>query len=309
MTSLASEYAEALDSMTSRRVELVRIVERFAPDFGVHPTAIQPLHLIRSDQPTQTIHTVHKPGLCIIVQGAKEVQLAEECYRYDPLHYLVVSVTLPLAGKVIEASSDKPYLCLRLDLDPCEIAQLVSDASPIGVPDRPAERGLFLDQIDPSILDTMLRLLRLLESPDDIPMLAPMAIKEVYYRLLKGKHGHRLYEVAFGDSQAQRVARAIDWLNNHFCEPLSIDALAKHVNLSTSAFHHRFKAVTAMSPLQYQKQLRLNEAHRLMMSEGLDVTSTCYRVGYESPSQFSREYSRFFGVSPAKHIGQFRRKA
>jgi AraC-like DNA-binding protein len=309
MTTCATEHIERLEHITQRRSELAQITERFAPDYGVHATAISPLHLIRSDHPTEVIYTVHKPGLCLIVQGAKEIRLAEECYRYDPLNYLVVSVTLPLAGKVIEATGDKPYLCIRLDLDPCEIAQLVSDASPIGVPDRPAERGVFLDQIDPPILDAMLRLLRLLDTPDDIPMLAPMAIKEIYYRLLRGRQGHRLYEVALADSQAQRVARAIDWLNSHFCEPLSIDALASHVNLSTSALHHRFKAVTAMSPLQYQKQLRLNEAHRLMISEGLDVTRACYKVGYESPSQFSREYSRFLGASPVKHIGQLRKRA
>jgi AraC-like DNA-binding protein len=309
MTLFEAEQAEQIDAIGRRRATLAKLIERFAPEYGVHPTAIDALHLIRSDHPTDIIHTVHKPGLCIIVQGAKQIHLGEECYRYDPLNYLVVSVTLPLAGQVIEATADEPYLCIRLDIEPADIAQLVSDASPIGVPDKPAERGLFLDQIDTSILDAMLRLLRLLETPDDIAILAPMAIREIYYRLLRGAQGHRLYEVALADSQTQRVARAIDWLNTHFAEPLRIEELARRVNLSSSALHHRFKAVTAMSPLQYQKHLRLNEAHRLMLSEGLDVTSTCYRVGYESLSQFSREYSRFFGVSPTKHLNQLRIRA
>jgi AraC-like DNA-binding protein len=165
---------------------------------------------------------------------------------------------------------------------------------------------MFLDKIDVTLLDTMLRLVRLLDNPRDIGMLAPMALRELYYRLLRGQHGHLLYEIAVNDSQTHRVTRAIDWLNKNFTGPLRIDALAQVANLSNSALHHRFKAVTAMSPLQYQKQLRLQEARRLIINEGLDVSSACYRVGYESASQFSREYNRQFGCPPSKELSRLR---
>ena len=292
--------------ITKRRTELASIIQRFAPEYGVFETAVPPLHFIRSDDPTDAIHTIHKPGLCIVVQGRKEVRLRDEGYVYDPLNYLVVSVTLPLAGQVIEASPEEPYLCIRLDIDPCEITQLIADASPIGVPSGAQNRGLFLDKIDTSLLDAMLRLVRLLESPEDIPTLAPLAIREIFYRLLRGQQGQRLHEIAIVDSQAHRVTRAIEWLNGNYSKPLQIDSLAKLVNLSTSTLHHRFKSITAMSPLQYQKQLRLHEARRLMIAEGLDVAAAGFQVGYESPSQFSREYSRQFGSSPTRDLAKLR---
>ncbi|MEA5673525.1 AraC family transcriptional regulator [Pseudomonas sp. MH2] len=303
---MAQNDAFLLQTTALYRGELVRsLTERFnAP--GVYETAIAPLHVIRMDAPSDIIHTVHKPALCLIVQGQKEVGLGEDRYLYDPLNYLVVSVTLPVSGRVLTASAQAPYLCIRLDFEPTELAQVIADAPPAGVPDEP-ERGLFLEQIDVSLLETMLRLVRLLESPRDIGMLAPLALRELHYRLLRGVHGRRLYELAMGDSQTRRVSKAIDWLNNHYTQPLRIEELARIANLGSSTLHHRFKAVTAMSPLQYQKQLRLQEARRLMLGEGLDVSSACYRVGYESPSQFSREYSRQFGCAPSRDIGLVRR--
>lgn len=294
------------EELTRLRAELASTMQRFAPNYGVYPTAIEPLHFIRSDSPTDVIHTVHKPGLCVIVQGRKQVQLRDESYTYDPLNYLVVSVTLPLAGQVIEASADLPYFCIRLDIDPAEIAQLIADVSPIGVPNQPPHRGLFLDRIDASLLEAMLRLVRLLDAPSDIQALAPLALREIFYRLLKGQQGQRLHEIAIADSQTHRVTRAIEWLNSNYAQPLRIDELASYVNLSNSTLHHRFKAVTAMSPLQYQKQLRLQHARRLMISEGLDVSTAGFKVGYESPSQFSREYSRMFGAPPSRDIAKFR---
>ncbi|MGW7772764.1 AraC family transcriptional regulator N-terminal domain-containing protein [Pseudomonas machongensis] len=303
---MAQNDAFLLQTTALYRGELVRsLTERFTAP-GVYETAIAPLHVIRMDAPSDIIHTVHKPALCLIVQGQKEVGLGEDRYLYDPLNYLVVSVTLPVSGRVLTASAQAPYLCIRLDFEPTELAQVIADAPPAGVPDEP-ERGLFLEQIDVSLLETMLRLVRLLESPRDIGMLAPLALRELHYRLLRGVHGRRLYELAMGDSQTRRVSKAIDWLNNHYTQPLRIEELARIANLGNSTLHHRFKAVTAMSPLQYQKQLRLQEARRLMLGEGLDVSSACYRVGYESPSQFSREYSRQFGCAPSRDIGLVRR--
>lgn len=298
---MSTNDAYNLQYTAAYRSELIQILTRRIRNPGTYETAIAPLHIIRLDAPSELTHTVHRPALCLIVQGRKEVFLGEEQYRYDPLNYLVVSVILPVSGRVIEASPDAPYLCIRLDLDTAEIAQLIAGAPLAGVPDEPS-RGLFLDRIDAPLLDTMLRLVRLLDAPSDIGMLAPLALREIYYRLLRGTQGRRLYEIALGDSQTHRVTLAIDWLNKHYTNPLRIDDLARVANLGSSTLHHRFKAVTAMSPLQYQKQLRLQEAHRLMINEGLDVSSACYRVGYESPSQFSREYSRQFGSPPSKDM-------
>ncbi|BBP66188.1 transcriptional regulator [Pseudomonas sp. Cab53] len=307
--SVSPMHSAPDDGVNQRRAELAELMKRFAPQDGVYATAIDTLNIVRCDQPTDALHVVHKPGLCVIVEGRKEVRLADERYVYDPLNYLVVSVTLPLAGQVVEASPERPYLCVRLDIDPAQICRLIADASAIGVPPPKTGRGLFLDRIDSPLLDAVLRLLRLLDSPDDIATLAPLAQQEIFYRLLRGTQGQRLQEIAIPDTQTHRISRAIEWLNTHYAEPLSIDSLAQMINLSPSALHHRFKAVTAMSPLQYQKQLRLQEARRLLLADNSDVSSIGYKMGYESPSQFSREYSRLFGASPSKDIARLRAQA
>ncbi len=301
-----SFISPARDDTSAQRAELARLVEGFVGCDGMHQTAIEPLHLIRCASPGEMVYGLHKPALCIIVQGGKEVRLADELYRYDPLHYLVVSVTLPVAGCVIRASSEEPYLCIRLDIDPSLIAALVTETDPAPAPVEAAGRGLYLDRIDSPLLDATLRLVRLLGDPKDIPVLAPLAVREIFYRLLCGPQGQHLQAVALQGSQSHRVNDAIEWLNRNYVEPLRIDDLARRVNLSSSSLHHRFKALTAMSPLQYQKQLRLQEARRLLMVEGLDVSTAAYRVGYESPSQFSREYSRLFGASPVKDMARLR---
>lgn len=293
-------------AVQQRQQELAALIQRFTPGQGLFQTAIGPLTLIRFDQPTPMARGVHKPAMCIIAQGRKEVTLAGESFVYDALNFLVVSVTLPITGGVTEACPEKPYLCLRVDLDPAEITRMISDAGPVGLPARPASRGMYVDRIDASLLDTVLRLTRLLDTPRDIAMLAPLALREIYYRLLHSQQGQQLIEIAMADSQSHRITRAVEWLNCNFDQPLRIEDLARVANLSVSALHHRFKAVTAMSPLQYQKQLRLQEAQRLMMSEGLEVAAAGYRVGYESPSQFSREYRRLFGAPPLKDLARLK---
>ncbi|OPG85201.1 AraC family transcriptional regulator [Stutzerimonas stutzeri] len=293
----------------AQRAALARLIDGLVRDDGMHPTAIDDLFLIRCSAPSELVHGLHKPALCIIVQGSKEVRLGDELYTYDALHYLVVSVTVPVAGRVLEASSGEPYLCIRLDIDPAMVATLVAESAPLSPPVEGAARGVYLDRIDAPLLDATLRLVRLLASPQDIPVLAPLAMREIFYRLLCGRQGRHLHEIAVRDSQGHRVTRAIEWLNRNYVEPLRIEELAQRVNLSSSTLHHRFKALTSMSPLQYQKQLRLQEARRLLIAEGLDVSSAGYRVGYESPSQFSREYSRLFGASPVKDLARLRSTA
>jgi AraC-like DNA-binding protein len=301
-----SFISPSVDDTGAQRAELAKLVEGFVSGDGIHPTAIEPLHLIRCANPGEMIYGLHKPALCIIVQGGKEVRLGDELYRYDPLHYLVVSVTLPVAGCVLLASSAEPYLCVRLDIEPSLIAGLVTEFSPVAAAEESTGRGLYLDRINAPLLDATLRLVRLLSEPRDIPVLAPLALREIFYRLLCGPQGHHLQAVALQGSQSHRVNDAIEWLNRNYVEPLRIEELARRVNLSSSSLHHRFKALTSMSPLQYQKQLRLQEARRLLVAEGLEVSAAGYRVGYESPSQFSREYSRLFGASPIKDLARLR---
>ncbi|MFP3518108.1 AraC family transcriptional regulator [Pseudomonas sp. SIMBA_077] len=294
-------------ALEQQRVELANLIDRHTQKDGAFATGIEAFFLSRYSQPMDFSTTQAKPALCIMAQGRKEVRLADEDFAYDPLNYLVVSVSLPISGRIIEASPERPILALRLDIDPIDITTLLSEAGPMGVPSRPARRGLYVEPIDPPMLDALLRLTRLLDTPKDTSILAPLIRREILYRLLRSPQGYRLYEIASENTQTHRVSRAISWLNEHYEQPLRIDSLAREANLSVSTLHHRFKAMTAMSPLQYQKQLRLNEARRLMLSEGLDASAAGYRVGYESASQFSREYSRQFGAPPARDLARLRK--
>lgn len=306
MPSLDSKHAPLDANMEKQRVELAAIIRRNTSEDGSYATTIGSLFLSRHSQSHDFAPVLAQPALCIMAQGRKEVRLADEVFNYDPLNYLVVSVSMPLSGRVVDVSPEEPILALRLDIDPAEITALIADAGPIGVPTRPAGRGLYVEQLDQPMLDAVLRLARLLDTPKDIAMLAPLIRREILYRLLRSQQGHRLYEIAVANSQSHRIGQAIKWLNGNYEQPLRIDELAREVNLSVSTLHHRFKAMTAMSPLQYQKQLRLQEARRLMLAEGIDASAAGYRVGYESPSQFSREYSRLFGAPPLRDLARLR---
>lgn len=296
-------------ALEPQRVELADLIARHTTGDGSFATAIAPLFLSRHESQRDFAPVLANPALCILAQGSKQVRLADQFFAYDPLTYLVVSVSMPLSGCIMEASAQQPNLAVRLDIDPNEIAALIAEAGPMSVPNRASGRGLYVERIDHVLLDAVLRLVRLLDTPRDIAMLAPLIRREILYRLLRSPQGHRLYEIAVANSQPHRVNQAIKWLNRHFEQPLRIDELAREVNLSVSTLHHRFKAMTAMSPLQYQKQLRLQEARRLMLAEGLDACAAGYRVGYESPSQFSREYSRLFGAPPLRDLARLRSDA
>jgi len=302
----ARPVAELSAQMTQQRAELAELIRRHAPVDGSFQTVIKPLFMVRHDRPSQSVPGLVQPALCIMAQGRKDVTLGGELYTYDPLNYLVLSVALPISGKVIYATPEEPHLALRLEIDPVEINALIAEAGPMSVPTRHSGRGMYVERIDSQLLDAVIRLIRLLDTPKDIPMLAPLINREILYRLLRGSEGHRLYEIAISNCQTHRVTQAIKWLNDHFQEPLRIEDLAREVNLSVSTLHHRFKSVTAMSPLQYQKQLRLQEARRLMLADGLEASAAGYRVGYESASQFSREYSRLFGAPPLRDLARLR---
>jgi len=274
-----------------------------------HVTAIPGLSLFRRAEPTEPISGMYEPSICLVAQGAKRVLLGDDTYVYDAHHYLITSVHLPTVVQIIKASREKPYLGLRLKLDKGEIAQLMVDSNLPTPPAQQSSRGMATGEVTLPLLTAFERLIDLLADQKDIPILAPIIQREIIYRLLVGDQGARLRQIASAGSQSHQIGQAIDWLKGNFTEPLRIDDLATQVNMSTSTFHHHFRTLTAMSPLQFQKMLRLNEARRLMLTENSDATTAAFQVGYESPSQFNREYSRLFGAPPLRDITNLRQMA
>jgi AraC-like DNA-binding protein len=295
-----------ITGIAERQQELSARVARLTPFDGVHQSAMPALALARGSVPTMCMPTIYQPCLAIVVQGRKRAILNDEVFQYDALNYLVVSVTLAGMGQILEATPEHPYLSLRLNLDLEEIARLVLELGDRGPSPASADRGLFVARLDEPLLDAVLRMVKLLDTPEDIDVLAPVIQREIYYRMLRGELGYRLADLAQSESGNHRIVRAIEWLKQHYTVPLRIEELADAVHLSASALHHRFKAVTAMSPLQYQKHLRLHEARRLMFAEGIECATAGHRVGYESASQFSREYRRLFGAPPRSEIARLR---
>jgi AraC-like DNA-binding protein len=291
------------------REEMAERIARAIPADGtVEP--LKGLFLNRSSIPTEPLHGVSRPSLCVIAQGSKEVLLGESRYRYDPAHYLLATVELPVVSQVIEASAERPYLSLRLDLDPALVGSVMVEAGHLSSRDRGGDvRALDVSPLDADLLDAVVRLLRLLDSPAEARVLRPLITREIVYRLLMGEQGNRLRHVALLSGHPDRIADAVERLRREFDQPLRIDALAQELGMSVSGFHHHFKAVTAMSPLQFQKQLRLQEARRIMLGENLDAASAGYRVGYDDASQFSREYKRLFGQPPVRDVERLREAA
>jgi AraC-like DNA-binding protein len=242
--------------------------------------------------------------VCVIVQCAKQVLLGEEIYRYDPSQFLAVSVDLPLMGQVLEATASKPYLCLCLaiDLDPRQFADLIAQSGDAGWSRGETSRGLFVGDLDAATLDTAVRLTRLLETPRDIPVLAPLMLREFHYRLLQSRYGAVIAQMAIAGSNTHKIGQIIRSIKTRLAEPIRVEELASMANMSPSSFHQHFKAVTAMSPVQYQKRLRLTEARQILLGEKSDAASAAYRVGYQSVSQFSREYARMFGRPPRRDV-------
>jgi AraC-like DNA-binding protein len=306
--ALRSEAPVDQMQVTVMRAELAATIDRLTSAAeGAHETSIPRLTLARVTRMRHPVHAVHEPAFCVLAQGSKRVLLGDEVYVYDSSQYLVVAQNLPVSSQVIDASSEAPYLGLRLSFDVRDIAALALDLKPgKSLSKRPSERGIFTGELSTTLLDPVLRLVKLLDSPDDVPALAPLIIREILYRLMKSNDGWRLAQMAVLDSHSQRIAQAISVLAQRFREPLRLEDLADEVHMSLSSLHQHFKAVTAMSPLQFQKQLRLQESRRIMFSEHVDAATAGHRVGYESQSQFNREYSRFFGLPPARDVKRLR---
>lgn len=288
--------------------ELVERIARVMREDG-SARLLPGLHLSRSSVPLKPLHSVLEPSVCVIAQGSKEVLLGDSRYCYDPSHYLLATVELPRVSQVLEASQERPYLALRLELAPTLVGQVMAEADHSSPPGPAEVRAIDVSPLDVHLLDAFVRLTRLLDAPDEARVLLPLIVREIIYRLLLGEQGGRLRHLAILGGYTPHIARAVERLRQDFDQPLRIEQIARELGMSVSGFHHHFKAVTALSPLQFQKQLRLQEARRLMLGEDLDAASAAYRVGYHDASHFNREYKSLFGVPPIRDVQRLREVA
>ena len=286
--------------------DLQAAIARFAPADGLHATPIPGLTLIRFSRPSEPCHGLVQPALCIVAQGRKRTVAGDRVLGYDAEQFLVVTADTPIIGQITEASPEEPYLCLKLDLSPAAITELLIDVGGITGGAAEADASLSVSRVTLELVDGAARLVRLLSSPDDIRVLAPMVIREILYRVLQTDQATRLQQIALAESRLQQINRAIGWIKTNYRDSFAIETVAAEARMSPSSLHVHFKAVTAMSPLQYQKQLRLQEARRLMLAEALDAATAGHRVGYDSPSQFSREYARTFGAPPLRDVARLK---
>ncbi|WP_263833997.1 AraC family transcriptional regulator [Sulfurospirillum oryzae] len=295
------------ERLSMQQDELVQIIEKHAPKMGGSATSIPFLRFFCTTTPSEFLHTLYEPSLCLIAQGSKAVGLGEELFSYDKNAYLISSVHLPARVQIQEASPEKPYLSLQLTFSMDQILEIFKEfdqEEDKGV--SQPQCGLYFGENSSLLLDPILRLVRLLENPKDINILAPMITREILYRIVQDKGGAIIRQFAKNGSLAQRVSRAITMIKEDFAEPLRIETLAQKIGMSSSSLHYHFKRVTTMSPLQFQKSLRLQEARRLLMVEEMEASHVAFQVGYESPSQFSREYARLFGLPPIRDIKRIR---
>lgn len=286
--------------------ELAALTTKYSNGDGMHRTAIDGLIAIRLSEPHMQLPSVYQPSICVIAQGTKQVLLEEEIYRYAPPQFLAVSVDLPLTGQVTEASAAKPYLCLAIEIDARQMADLIASSGDASWSRSETSRGLFVGEMDGGLQEATLRIARLLDTPGDIPVLAPLAMREFHYRLLKSPYGPAIAQMAIAGSNTHKIAQIIRRIKTQLATPIQVEELASAANMSASSFHQHFKAVTAMSPVQYQKRLRLTEARQILLAGKADAASAAYRVGYQSVSQFSREYARMFGAPPKRDVESIR---
>ena len=304
---MASSDPSALRARADRADLVERIARALPADGRAEP--LPGLHLFRASAPTEPLHTVLEPSLCVIAQGAKEVRLGDRPFRYDAYHYLLVTADLPLSAQVVEATPERPYLTVRLALDPALVRSVLAEAGGAARPGAADPLALDVSSLGADLLDAVARLVRLADRPAEAAVLAPLVTREVVYRLLRGDQGARLRHVAVRGGDGHRIARAIGRLRREFDRPVRMDDLAGDLGMSASTFYQRFKAVTGLSPLQFQKRVRLQEARRLLLADDLDAATVGFRVGYNDASHFSREYKRLFGEPPMQDAGRLREAA
>ncbi|EGR2730442.1 AraC family transcriptional regulator [Vibrio parahaemolyticus] len=296
----------SLPSRAFATQKLAKLIDRWTGNANQYDTPISGLRFSRWTTPTPPTSYTHNPSICLIAQGRKRVLLGEESFIYDANHFLISSVDLPIIANIIEASEELPYLGLIIELDLTEISQLIVDSELAFTQSKEAQKGIAVGELSESLLDAFVRLAELLDEGQNIKILAPIIKREIFYRLLMSEQGTRLHQIVTAGSHSHQIAKAIDWLKNNFVKPLSVGDLASFTGMSKSSFYTHFRSMTSMTPLQFQKKLRLSEARRLMLTENLDAMAATFKVGYESPSQFSREYSRLFGAPPSKDIKSLR---
>lgn len=285
--------------------ELIERISRLAPEDGMRDT-LEGVTVARSSAPTDRIFGVLCPSFCVIAQGTKEVFLNEQRFEYGPGRYLLGTVELPITARIIEAEPKTPYLSFRLVLDPALVGSVMLDARLATPPSHVDAKAIVVSSLGSELLDAVVRLLRIAESPTAARVMLPWVKREVVFWLLMGEQGSRLRHLPMPGEHADRIARAVERLRTHFDQPLRIEALARELGMSPSGFHHHFKAVTDMSPLQFQKQIRLQEARRLLLTEHLDAATAGYRVGYDDASHFSRDYKKLFGHAPMRDVERLR---
>jgi len=306
----SSPHNQELEVLPPDLAQLTDLLKAHAPYDGVFDLRLAGVHITRASRAHKEFHhAVVCPALCLVAQGAKRVMLGQEIYEYDASRMLVYSVDVPIAAQVTQATLDEPFLGFRLDLDPARVADLTAKVYPHGLPGRGEGRAICVDQADVEVLNAVARLMALASRPGDAELLAPLVIDEILIRLLRSPLGVRIALIGQEESRVHQVSKAVSWVRTHFDQPLDVERLAGMVHMSPSSFHQHFKAVTSMSPLQYQKALRLQEARRLMLLTLLDAGTASRKVGYQSPSQFAREYGRYFGNAPTKDIARLRQQA
>ncbi|WP_372570715.1 AraC family transcriptional regulator [Ruegeria jejuensis] len=281
---------------------LATLTERALDIWHAHgrETPLPGVFLAVSEEPTGPLHGVYQPSLCVVLQGAKVSRVGHRTYRYDAGKCLIASLDVPVRAEIITASKAHPYAALIVNIDPVVVAELLLDHPTTGMDAEITPEALAVHPLSSDLVDPLERLLGLAKHPRDIPVLAPMIQREIIWQLLNGPQAGMLCQVGLADSRVARIGKSIAWVRENFAEALSVPRLATLAGMSPATFHRQFKAATAMTPVQFQKSLRLQEARRMLLSEGVDVAQVGFAIGYESPSQFSREYRRMFGAPPGR---------
>jgi AraC-like DNA-binding protein len=298
---------EAQRAQASREELVERIIATLPQDGVIEP--LQGLHLARLSAPMEKIHSVLEPSLCVIAQGSKVVFVGDSRYQYDPFNYFLATIELPRVSQVLDASKEQPYLSFRLVLDPNLVGSVMLEAGHVMLSGNADVRAIDVSSLDAELLDAVVRLVRLVGSPAEARILMPLIKREIIYRLLTGDQGGRLCHLTVSAGYTSNIARAVERFRHDFDQPVRMEEIAQELGMSVSSFHQHFKSVTAMSPLQFQKRIRLQEARRLMLGEDLDATSAAYRVGYNDTSHFSREYKSLFGEPPVRDVERLRETA
>lgn len=311
MTSQFEHINENIQGPTTRTLaKLAHLIDHFATQEGNTELALEQLQVLKVSQITDIqSYRQTTPGICLVAQGAKTVWLSHQTFNYDAKQMVAYAAEIPIKAQITQASSDRPFLCLLINFEHKQLGQLIAKVFPNGLGKKVSTQPFYLTPNTEKLAECAVRLLQTLAEEDDPEFLAPLIIEEIIIRLLRSPFGPAIAQIAVRDSHTQKVAKAIDWLKHNFEKPVKVNELANIAGMSPSSFHTHFKAVTSMSPLQYQKALRLYEARHIITTQNVDISSTCYQVGYASVSQFSREYTREFGLSPTKDMNKFKIEA